>query len=142
MVYGRACPGNFTALIRLVETGLPLPFGSIINQRNLLGIDNLCSAICACIEHPKSRDETFYVCDNEAISTPDLVRVIASELNRPARLFAFPVPVMVKLAQLFGQGRRISSLTESLQIDNSHPRHTLKWSPPKTLRQGIQDALA
>jgi len=41
LVYGPGVKANFQALMRLVASGLPLPFAGIDNRRSLIFIDNL-----------------------------------------------------------------------------------------------------
>ena len=42
VVYGPHAKGNFLRLLRLVASGVPLPFGAIHNCRSLIGVHNLC----------------------------------------------------------------------------------------------------
>lgn len=42
LVYGERVRANFLRLIRLVDSGLPLPFAGIRNRRSLIGLTNLC----------------------------------------------------------------------------------------------------
>ena len=45
LVYGPSAPGNLERLIKIIKTGLPLPFGRINNRRSLIGIKNLVDLI-------------------------------------------------------------------------------------------------
>src|SRR5690606_20390339 len=45
LVYGPGVKGNFASMARLVDKGLPLPFGAINNKRSLVSIDNLVDLI-------------------------------------------------------------------------------------------------
>lgn len=51
-----------------------------------------------------------------------------------------PVPVCCyKLAgKLFGKSDMIDRLTGSLQVDISHTKRTLDWTPPQTLEEGFK----
>ena len=41
LVYGRDVGGNFSSLLNLTKTRLPLPFGGILNKRSLVFVKNL-----------------------------------------------------------------------------------------------------
>ena len=53
LVYGPRVRGNFLALWRAVERGVPLPLGRIANRRNLLYVGNLVHAIIALLDAPQ-----------------------------------------------------------------------------------------
>ena len=46
LLYGPGVKGNFLKLIELVDKGIPLPLGSIDNNRSLLGLGNIADLIC------------------------------------------------------------------------------------------------
>ncbi len=115
LIYGPGVKANFLNLIRLIERGVPLPFGGIRNQRSLLSLTNLVDLICCCLEHPAAAGETFLVSDGDDVSTPELVRRIARALGRPARLLPLP-EWMIKLSgTLTGKSDQLKRLCGSLQ---------------------------
>ncbi|MBU4509606.1 NAD-dependent epimerase/dehydratase family protein, partial [bacterium] len=88
LVYGRGVKANFKSLIKLVSSGMPLPFKGINNRRSFLYVGNLVDAIGVCVEHPKAAGETFLVSDGQDVSTPELIRMIAGEMkNRGGEYF-------------------------------------------------------
>src|SRR5690606_39411680 len=52
LVYGPGVKANFLSLVKLSATGLPLPFGSVNNNRSMVYVGNLVSFIIRCIQHP------------------------------------------------------------------------------------------
>ena len=56
LVYGAGNPGNMERLIKLVQTGLPLPFGAVKNRRSLIYVGNLVDAIASTLNHPQAKD--------------------------------------------------------------------------------------
>ena len=46
LVYGARCPGNFSRLVRLVASGMPLPLRSIKARRSFIHLDNLVDFLC------------------------------------------------------------------------------------------------
>ncbi len=141
LVYGPGVKANFKNLIKLASLGLPLPFKNICNQRSFLYLGNLIDAITLCITHPKAIGETFLVSDAEDISTPDLMRLIASAMNKKIILFFFPTNVLNTLGILTGQKQTIKKLTDTLCVDSSKIQNLLGWKPPFTLQQGIAETV-
>ncbi len=138
LVYGPGVKGNFRQLLRLCELGLPLPFGNIFNRRSLIGTDNLASAICRCLTHPKAPGETFLVSDGEDVSTPDLARSIARKMQK--RIYMAPVsPALLEtMLWLIGKSGTARRLLGSLTLDSSHIYNILDWCPPHSLDDGLQ----
>ncbi len=130
---------NFLRLLRFVHKGVPLPFGLIKNQRSLIYIGNLVDAIITCLEHPAAAGQTYLVSDGEDVSTPELIRRIATSLGRPARLLPV-LPALLRLAgQLTGKTAQVERLLDSLVIDSSKIRRELGWTPPFTMEQGLRE---
>lgn len=142
LVYGPEVGTNFLALLRTVARGIPLPLGAISNQRSLIYVGNLVGAIVRCLEHPADAGQTFLVSDGEAVSTPELVRHMATALSRPTRLIALPVPFLRFAAALSKKSALVARLAGSLAIDNTKIRRELDWSPPFTLDEGLQETAA
>ncbi|MES2236494.1 MAG: SDR family oxidoreductase [Pseudomonadota bacterium] len=142
LVYGPGVRANFLALLRAVARGIPLPLGAISNQRSLVYVGNLVDAMLRCLEHPAAADHTFLISDDEAVSTPQLVRRMAAALDRPARLVALPVPLLRAAATLAGKSALVTRLAGSLTIDSSAIRRELSWTPPFTLDEGLRETAA
>lgn len=137
LVYGPGVKGNLARLLSWVERGVPLPLAGIRNARSLIGMDNLASALHACLTHPAAAGRTYLVRDGEDISTPDLVRRLGRHLGKPARLFALPAPLLEGVAGLAGRRADVQRLTGSLILDDSLIRRELGWVPPRTLDEGL-----
>lgn len=142
LIYGSHAPGNFSRLVRLVRTGLPLPLGSLRNRRSLLGVDNLVDLLVLCVEHPAAVGQIFLAADQEPISTPDMLRQIAAGLGKPVVLIPFPPSLLGKLAALMGKDALRIQLCGSLEVDIAHTRQTLGWVPRVATPQGIAEAVA
>ncbi|MDP4491816.1 SDR family oxidoreductase [Vibrio sp. AH4] len=139
LVYGPGVKANFASLMNLVTKGLPLPFGCIThNKRSLVFIDNLVDLIITCIDHPKAANQVFLVSDDHDVSTSEMVREMAIALGKPS--WQLPIPVWCyKLAgKLFNKLEVVDRLIGSLQVDITHTKQTLGWTPPKTLQQGFK----
>ena len=138
LVYGFGVKGNLKRLIKLINFGIPLPFSLINNKRSLIGIDNLVDLLIKCIESPSAANKTFLTSDGKDLSTPDLIKLIASSMGRKAYLFPFPVSLLKFLGIIFRKRNEIDRLIGSLRIDDSYTKKTLNWSPPLSVEEGIR----
>ena len=141
LVYGLGVKANFKNLIKLAGFGLPLPFKGIDNQRSFIYLGNLVDAINTCITHPKAAGETFLVSDGQDISTPDLIRMIASAMDKKPILFSLHPGILKALCKIAGKGKELEKLTGSLLVDSSKIRNLLGWKPPFTLEEGIKETV-
>lgn len=141
LVYGAGVKANFLQLMRWVDRGVPLPLASIDNRRSLIGVENLADALISCAVHPDAVGETFLVSDGDDVSTPQLVRRLATAMGREARLFGCPATVLRWLGGLSGRGARMNRLLDSLQVDTSKIRDRLGWQAPVAMEQGLAAAV-
>ncbi|MCF6202665.1 MAG: NAD-dependent epimerase/dehydratase family protein [Methylococcaceae bacterium] len=129
LVYGPNVKGNFLSLLKYIKKELPLPLGSINNQRSLVALDNLVDFIHLCATHPKAANEIFLISDGEDVSTTELLIKIARAFNK--KLFLIPIPALALsfIAKLFGKDAMVNRLLESLQVDNSKAIELIGWRP-------------
>lgn len=139
IVYGPGVKANFASLMRLVSKGIPLPFGSITqNKRSLVSINNLVDLIVTCIDHPKAANQVFLVSDDHDVSTAEMVRELAIALDKPTWQLPVPIWCYKLFGKLFGKSDIVDRLTGTLQVDISHTKETLGWRPPQTLQEGFK----
>ena len=138
LVYGYGVKGNLARLIKLVKSRIPLPLSLVKNQRSMIGIDNLVDLLIRCIDHPEASGKTFLASDGEDLSTPELVKLIASSMGKKANLFPFPISILKFLGSVFRRREEINRLVGSLRLDNSYTKEILNWTPPITVEEGIR----
>ena len=136
LVYGPHVRGNFLSLLKAIERRWPLPLAAIQNRRSLLYVENLVDAIARCVAYPQAAG-TFLVSDGEDLSTPQLVRALASGLSVAPRLLAVPRGLLLLGGALTGRRGAVARLTGSLQLDSSRIRRALDWSPPHPVAEGL-----
>lgn len=142
LVYGPGVKANFRRLLRLVELGIPLPLASIENRRSLVGLGNLVDFIETCMSHPRAPEQTWFVADDEVVSTPRLLRTIATHMNRPSRLMSFPPQWLPKLARLVNKRAEADRLCKSLEVDVTASRAVLQWRANVTLDDELARTVA
>lgn len=140
LVYGPGVKANFASLLKLVSKGLPLPFGSIKeNKRSLVSVNNLVDLIVTCIDHPNAVNQVFLVSDDHDISTASIVKHMSQALGKSSRLLPVPLWCYRVVGKLTGKTDMVDRLLGSLQVDITHTKNTLGWVPPQTLEQGFKE---
>jgi UDP-glucose 4-epimerase len=114
LVHGAQAKANFAALLRLCDTGLPLPFAGIDNRRSFLSLASAAEAFLAALRDGPAG--AFCVADQPALSTAALVTHLRTGLERPARLVR---PGAFMPAFRLGSLRMLS---ESFELDDARFR--------------------
>lgn len=138
LVYGPGVRANLARLMRWIATGFPLPLARIENRRSLVALDNLVDLLMQCATHPAAPGNTFLVSDDHDLSTPDLIRRLATAMGQSPRLLPVPVSWLRSVGKLVGRTDEISRLVDSLQVDIAATRSALGWTPPVSVAQGLQ----
>jgi nucleoside-diphosphate-sugar epimerase len=139
IVYGPGVKGNFLALMKALQRGVPLPLGSIENRRSMIYLGNLLDAIKACINSQAPVGNTYLVSDGEDLSTPGLIRQVAAALGVRPRLLPCPPALLALGANLLGRAETWRRLGGSLQVDSSKICRKLGWHPPFSVVQGLEE---
>lgn len=117
LIYGPLAKGNFAKLLRLADTGLPLPMASFKARRSLLGIDNLIGAIIFALGAPQTVRETCLVADPAPIAVADILAALRVGFGRPRRLFAVPPRLFALPLKAIGKADIWEQLGCSLEVD-------------------------
>lgn len=140
LVYGPGVKANFRSMMNWLNKGVPLPLGAIHNKRSLVSLDNLVDLIVTCIDHPAAANQTFLVSDGDDLSTTEMLRRMGQALGKRARLIPVPAWCLETGAALLGKRAVAQRLCGSLQVDISHTRDTLGWTPPVSVDDGFRAA--
>lgn len=137
LVYGPEVRGNFLSLLGLCRKAPPLPLASIRNGRSLIYVENLVSAILACLKTPAAAGGIYVVRDGEDLSTPELIRRLSAAMGRPDRLWPCPPALLRAAGAMTGRAATVARLLDSLRVDDRQIRQELDWAPPHTVDQGV-----
>jgi nucleoside-diphosphate-sugar epimerase len=138
LVYGEGVKGNFLSMLRLIDKGVPLPFGVISNKRSLIGINNLVDLIYTCIDHSKAANKTFLASDGEDLSTTELFQRLGLALGKPNKLLPVPQFLLEAGLTLMGKKAIAQRLCGFLQVDISNTNELLGWEPPFSVDEELQ----
>ena len=137
LIYGPGVKANFKIMMRCIDLRIPLPLGSVHNQRSLFALDNLIDLMRLCITHPSAANQTFLASDGVDLSTPELLTAMAVALGKPARLIKLPENLLLMGAKLLGKQAMAQRLCGSLQVDSSKARKLLGWQPPVSVQEAL-----
>lgn len=145
MIHGPGNKGNLNLLYNFIKKGIPYPLGEYNNLRSFSSIENIIYIIRNLIE--KSVNQGIYnVCDDEPISTNELIQMIAKSCNQSPRLMKIPVKLIETIAA-FGDvlhipfnSERLKKLTESYVVSNKKLKSALGIKNlPINTREGFQN---
>lgn len=138
LVHGPGVGGNLRRLMGLIGRGVPLPLGGVQNRRSLVGVENLTGLLLLCATAPEAAGQTLLVADQPAVSTPELIRMLATCMGRPARLWSVPTGALRTLGRLAARTEEVERLVGSLEVDDARTRALLGWAPRWTLEEGLE----
>jgi nucleoside-diphosphate-sugar epimerase len=137
LVFGPGVRANFLRLMSWVEKGRPLPLAAINNRRSLVSVWNLCDLLRCVLTHAAAPGRVWMVSDGEDLATPELVRRIATAMNRRARLYPVPAMLLRVIAVLSGRSAEMARLCDSLTVDIAPTVAELGWSPPLATAEAL-----
>ncbi|NVZ25742.1 NAD-dependent epimerase/dehydratase family protein [Pseudomonas gingeri] len=137
LIYSGRAPGNFQRLLKLVASGVPLPFASIENRRSMVALENVADFIAHCVQHPRAANEVFLISDGVDVSTPSIINYLADGMGRKPRLLFVPDKLLHWGARLLGKEAIYSQLCGSLVVDSSKAQMFLDWRPLITPEYGL-----
>ena len=138
LVYGPGVRANFASLIGIVNRGIPLPLASIQNKRSFVSIDNLIDCIATALQSSNAPGQTFLVSDGNDLSTPELIRSIASALHKSPMLIPFPTALLKLVATSVAKRSAYERLCGSLTVDIALTKQKLSWTPLFTVQDSMQ----
>jgi nucleoside-diphosphate-sugar epimerase len=147
MIHGPGNKGNLNLLHKLQQKGLPWPLGAFENKRSFCSIDNVSYVVQQLIE--KDIEPGIYqLADDEALSTNELIQLIAASQNKKAKIWHLPAQLIRSLARLGDllhlplNSERLKKLTESYVVSNQKLKNALGIEKlPVTSIEGLQKTL-
>jgi UDP-glucose 4-epimerase len=136
-VIGPHCPGNLQLVMKLLRRGVPLPFASIHNQRSFIDADDLALLVLAVLR-TETPPPVVLAAHPESISSPALIRALASGMGIKPILLPFPPALLAAAASVLGRAAMWQSLAGSF-VANPEAAHALGWAPRKTLAENLTE---
>lgn len=147
MIHGPGNKGNLNLLYRVAKWGLPWPLGSFDNQRSFTSIANV-SAVVEALLTKRVESGIYNVADDTALSTNELVALIAEARGRKPQIWRIPGR-LIRFGARIGDGlrlplnsERLKKLTESYVVSNDKLKKALGWTQlPMTAQDGLKITL-
>lgn len=147
MIHGPGNKGNLNLLYGVVRKGLPWPLGAFENRRSFASIGNVCAVVEGLLTGDVEQG-VYQVADDEALSTNDLIALMAETLNKPTRIWRVSKGWACGLARVGDvlrlplNSERLKKLTESYVVSNAKIKAALGWERmPVAARDGMRKTL-
>lgn len=142
MIHGPGNKGNLNLLYQIVKKGIPYPLASFENRRSFLSVENLCFVIQKLIE--KDVESGIYqVADDEALSTNDVVSILAESNGQKANLWHVSKPIIKFIAKIGNllhlplNTEKLNKLTENYVVSNQKLKTAIGEDLPLKTREGL-----
>ena len=148
MIHGPGNKGNLNLLYKIVEKGIPWPLADFDNLRSFLSIDNLNFLIERIVSDKNIRSGIYNFSDDQALSTNDLVKIIANISGKKERLLKIPKHMISMVAKtgdflkLPLNSERLKKLTENYIVSNQKIKQALHLdSLPVSAENGMKKTI-
>ncbi|MFD2864954.1 NAD-dependent epimerase/dehydratase family protein [Mucilaginibacter antarcticus] len=144
MIHGPGNKGNLNLLYNFVIKGVPYPLAAFENKRSFLSVKNFCFIISSIIDRDNLPGGVYQVADDEALSTNQVVSILASSLSKTPRFWYVPRKIVTILAtvgdylKLPITTERLKKLTENYVVSNQKIKWALDTQLPLNSIEGLQ----
>lgn len=142
MIHGPGNKGNLNLLYKFVQKNIPYPLASFENKRSFLSVENLCFVIADLLKK-NIPSGVYNVADDEALSTNEVVSILAKSLGKRPKLWAIPqnpiriLAVIGDIIKLPLNTERLDKLTENYVVSNDKIKKALKTELPISSQGGL-----
>jgi len=143
MIHGPGNKGNLNLLYKLLINGIPWPLGTFDNKRSFCSINNLMFIIKELIDREDIPSGVYNVADDEALSTNDVISILAESQKRKAKIWDVPkglIKSLAKLGDVFHlplTTERLRKLTESYVVSNQKIKSAIGKDLPVSAKDGL-----
>ena len=143
MIHGPGNKGNLNLLYKLASKGIPWPLGAFDNKRSFCSIDNLLFIIKELIERDDIPSGVYHVADDEALSTNDIISLLAESQNKKPNIWKVYKGLIQSLAKLGDVLRlpltteRLQKLIESYVVSNQKIKTAIGKTLPVSSKEGL-----
>jgi nucleoside-diphosphate-sugar epimerase len=143
MIHGRGNKGNLNLLYKLASKGIPWPLGAFENKRSFCSIDNLILIIKELIERVDIPSGVYNVADDEALSTNELIGLIAQFQNKKPKIWKISQSLIKKIAKIGDKlnlplnTERLHKLTSAYMVSNDKIKSAIGKPLPLSSIEGL-----
>jgi nucleoside-diphosphate-sugar epimerase len=137
LVYAWDAPGNFAALLKLVNRIPVLPFNGCQAPRSIVYIDNLVDFIVCCLQSEKSINDTFICTDEQPTSLSEMIQSIAVGLGKKPVLLSIPQGILALTFKLIGKASLLEKVAGTYATKSNNCQRLLGWKPKIATREAL-----
>lgn len=148
MIYGPGNKGNLNLLYNVVRRGIPWPLGAYENRRSFCSVDNIAYVVEQLMVRENIESGIYHVCDDEALSTNELIRLIATSLGKKTHIWKLPrnlINILASIGDVLNLSlnkERLRKLTENYVVSNEKIKRALNISQlPVRAEDGLMNTL-
>lgn len=143
IVYGSGNKGNLIQLFNIFSKINFWPLGLYKNNRSMCSVINLAFIIEEIIKNSSIKSGIYNVCDDDTISTNELIKIISEALNKKITILNIPKSI-IKFISLIGDklflpinNDRLQKLTQNFIMSNSKIKNEIKKPLPVKINKGL-----
>ena len=147
MIHGPNNKGNLNLLHKIIQKNIPYPLGAYENKRSFLTGANLCFIIHELLTR-NITPGVYHLADDQAISTKQLVQIIAEQIGKKSKIMNFP-KFMILIIAKFGDflklplnTNRLDKLTQNYEVSNEKIKMAIQKEFPFSTIEGLKNTLA
>lgn len=141
IVFGAKADGNFTRLLRLADSGWPLPFAGVKAKRSMISQTSLIDAI-AHVVGSSTDVSRYYLVHDGAMSLPEILTHMRIGLGRSAGIFSIPQVMLEPMIHMPKIGSLASRVLRPLELRDGRFRQNFSWVPPVRMDAELQKIAA
>lgn len=141
IVFGSKADGNFTRLLKLANSGWPLPLSGISAQRSMISQTSLIDAIAkVVVTNPAVSDK--YLVHDAAMNLPEILTNMRKGMGRSRGLYTLPKLMLEPLIYLPIIGSSAIRILRQLVLRDDRFRKVFSWVPPVGMDEELQKIAA
>ena len=148
MIHGPGNKGNLNLLYSVVKRGIPWPLGAYENRRSFCSIDNITYVVEQLIINDRVESGIYHVCDDEAISTNELIEAMCEAMGKKAKIWRVSKGFINGVAKIGSAIKfplntfRLQKLTENYVVSNAKIKSALGIEKmPVSAKEGIEKTI-
>lgn len=147
MIHGNGNKGNLNLLVKWVRKGWPWPLAAFGNKRSFASMGNVAFLVSELLT--KDVESGIYnICDDEAVSTNELIELICDCMGKKAHLWRIPKGLMMIIAKIGDalhlplNTERMEKLTENHIVSNREIKLALDVDRlPIEAKEGLRQSI-
>ena len=124
-----------------IDRNIPLPIINTANNRSLISLRNLVSALIIVAFNDNANRQTYLVSDDLPISVENLYKNIAIIMKKRLFLIKFYSLFFKILLWPFGKAKLVEKISNSLIIDNTKIKNDTEWRPDISLMDDLKSMI-